>query len=352
MSERRGDRRRRSEAEVETSPIRWDRVDSIVRRKRLLILIGVVLAAAALTLAAVLVAFAGKSAIDPSFTPPILSNTSASLDIQEPRMGWELVRGGSTGGRGYVARAVLDVEGLKGDALVPQWSIRPAGRPIVESSGTISAAESAPVTPDSNSDHLTLRQWVPTPPRAGRYVSELRLTTFDGRVLVASRSEPFFVVGTNCCRRYETPAYVAPIPRGWDLAENFELNPGDRHVTLAIGPYDNSLVIDTSVIDPENVGKTAVPFQEELERGLEESEQGYSRISKRVFRAPDGEPVVEWSYRLEGDVLTDILFFRGPSGFAILGRSGESHFHETRDLTRFVAHSLEAKPEVLASAGG
>jgi hypothetical protein len=296
----------------------------------------------ALTVVAVLIAFAGKSAIDPSFTPPILSNTSASLDIQEPKMGWELV-GGPGDGRGYLTEAVLDVEGLKDDVLVPHWSIRAVGASVVDSPGTMSAVDSAPITPSSNSDHLALRQWVPSPTRVGRYVSELRLTTLDGRVLATGKSEPFFVIGTNCCRRYETSAYAAPLPNGWNLAEDFEPNPGDRHVTLALGPYDNSLVIDTSVTDPENVGKTALPFQEELEQGLEESEKGYDRISKRLSRAPDGELVVEWSYRLEGDVFTDILFFRGPSGFAILGRSGAPHFHETRDLTRYVARALEAK---------
>lgn len=343
MPERRDSKGRRVADEISTSPIRWDRVDSMARRKRLLIVAALALASVGLTVAVVVVAFAGKTAIDPSFSPPILSGTSASIDVEEPRMGWALVARGENWARGYVVKAGLDVEGLRGDVLVPHWSIRAIDAPRLAARGGDALVTADPITPDSDDDQFALRRWVLMPEQMGRYVSEVWLTTLDGRTVAEDRSAPFFVIGKDCCRRYETDLYVAPLPRRWSLREDFEPYPDDRHVTLAIGPFDNSLVIDTSVIDPENIGKTALPFQEKEERRLAKSELGYSPIGKRVFRAPDGEPVVEWSYRLEGNVLTDILFFRGPSGFAVLGRSGNSHFRETRDLTRLVARSLQAK---------
>jgi hypothetical protein len=190
----------------------------------------------------------------------------------------------------------------------------------------------------------TLEEWISAPKHSGRYVFRLKLTTPDGRVIAEDSSCPFFALGEDCCGRYETPTYVAQLPRGWHLRENYKRNPGDRHVTLGIGPYSNSIDIDTSVIDPENIGKSALPFQTKLEQLLATNGTGYHRIRRHIFRAADGELVVEWSYKLEGDVLTDTLFFRGPSGFAVLGCSDETHFRETRDLTRLIARSVKAKP--------
>lgn len=341
MAEQRDDRNRRAAPEVSTAPIRWDRVGSIARRKRRLILAAAVVTGVAVTAAAIVIAFAGKSAIDPSFSPPILSHPSATLDVKDPRMGWTLVA--KEGDPGYVAKAALDAAGVKGDVLIPHWSIRAVGAGKRATPETKSAIDASSIPLNARVQHFALRQWIPTPIQMGRYVSELRLTTSDGRVVVDSRSEPFFVIGRDCCRRYETPAYVAKLPRAWSLEEDYEPNPVGRHVTLANGPYGNSVLIDTSVKDPEKVGKTALSSQVELERGLADSYPGYSRLALRVFRADDGEPVVEWSYRVEGDVFTNILFFRGPSGFAVRGRSGDSHFRETRDLTRYIARSLEAK---------
>lgn len=343
MPERRDSRGRQVAGEITTSPIRWDRVDSMARRKRVLIVLALALASVGLTVVVVVVAFAGKTAIDPSFSSPILSGTSASLDIEEPARGRALVEGGGdAGARGYLIKAELEVAGLRGDALIPIWSIRALGDTArAAAGGSVSTGE--PVIPDSNADDLALRQWVPMPASMGRYVAEVRLTTVDGRTVAEDRSAPFFVIGRDCCRRYETDLYIAPLPTGWPLGEDFEPQAEERYVTLAVGPFDNSLAIDTSVIDPENIGKSALPFQEEQEQGFVESGQGYSRIGKRTFRAADGEWVVEWSYELGGGVLTNIIFFRGPSAFAVLGRSGNRHFRETRDLTRLVARSLRAK---------
>ncbi|HSS32572.1 MAG TPA: hypothetical protein VLL27_04760 [Solirubrobacterales bacterium] len=301
------------------------------------------LAGLAAVIAAIGIAFAGKAAIDPSFSPPILANTSAAVEVETPGMGWALVPDNRSGARGYLERASVQLEGLKGDQLVPRWSIRAAGR-ASRAGEPVPEIASEPVTPDSNADHLTLRQWVPSPVHVGRYVSRLRLTTLDGRTVAADIGSPFFVLGRDCCRRYETPTFISRLPRGWHLREDFTPNDDDRHVTLAIGPFNNSIDIDTSVIDAENLNKSGLFFQHVQERGLAEGYADYSRIDKRVWQGPDGEPIVEWSYRVEGDAFTNILFYRGPSGFAVLGRSGPSHFRETRDLTRLIARSLVAKP--------
>jgi hypothetical protein len=343
MSNRHGKRQERPVADVSTAPIRWERVGLIARWKRLLVLATIVLASIGLTVFTTLVAFVGKSAIDPSFSPPILSGTSASVQVKVPRMGRALVDGPGDS-HGYLTVASVDLDGLKNDALLPHWSLRAADASAPGVALKAVVVNGAKVSPAHETEHFALRQWIPMPASSGRYLLHLKLTTIDGRVVDGDTSTPFFVLGKDCCRRYETPAYVARLPRGWHLRENYDLNPGDRHVTLAIGPYSNSIDIDTSAIDPENVGKTALPFQAKLERSLAENGVAYRRISKHVFHASDGEPIVEWSYRLEGDVFTDILFFRGPSGFAVLGRSGESHFRETRDLARLIARSVEAKP--------
>jgi len=343
MSDSHGKRRERPIADISTAPIRWERVGLIARRKRLLVMVAIGLAGIALTVFTIAVAFVSKSAIDPSFSPPILSRTSASIQVKDPRMGRAMVGGPGTS-HGYRVGASVDLDGLKNDALLPHWSLKAADAPALDVGKKTVVIDGAEVSPDHESEHTALRQWIPVPVQSGRYLLHLKLTTVDGRVVAEDTGTPFFVLGQNCCKRYETPTYVARLPRGWHLRENYDLNRGDRHVTLAIGPYNNSIDIDTSVIDPENVGKTALPFQAKLEKSLVENGVGYRRISKHVFHASDGEPIVEWSYRLEGDVFTDILFFRGPSGFAVLGRSGESHFRETRDLARLIARSVEAKP--------
>ncbi len=342
MSNRFNKRRERIFAEVSTSPIRWERVGLIARRKRLLIWMVIVLASFALTIFTTAVAFVWKSALDPSFSPPILSGASASVQVKEPKMGHAIISGPS-GALGYRTRASVDLSGFKDDALLPHWSLIAMDAVGSNINRKVVATYGVEVSTDRESDHFALRQWMPMPVHSGRYLFRLKLMTIDGRVVAEDSSRPFFVLGKDCCMSYSTPAYIARLPRGWHLRENYKPNPGDRHVTLAIGPYGNSIDIDTSVIDPANVGKTALPFQAELERLLAANGVAYKRISRNVSRASDGEPVVEWSYELEGDVFTDILFFRGPSGFAVLGRSSESHFRETRDLARLVARSISAK---------
>lgn len=344
MAERRGGKPADKGAHVETAPIRWDRVDSIARRKRRWVLAGVGLVLLLVIAFGVLFAFAGKSAIDPSFRPPILSNASADLDLTRPTMEW--ASADAAGVEGYFVSADLDAEGLKGNDLLPVWTVRPLEHAGGGLRDGYRLSRGRVVVPDSNVDHEVIREWIPLPAETGRYVFEVRLRTVGGRVMASDR-EVFSVVGSNCCRRYETPTYVAPLPKGWYLEENYEANPVDRYVTVAIGPHENSIVIDTSTIDPENAGKTAIPFQEKQEQGFSERDD-YRRLAKRVYRAPDGEPIVEWSYELEGDVFTNTLFFRGPSGFAVMGRSDRDRFGEMRELSRLVAHSLVAKSVVRA----
>jgi hypothetical protein len=119
------------------------------------------------------------------------------------------------------------------------------------------------------------------------------------------------------------------------LEENYEPNPGSRYVTLAKGPYENDLVIDTS---PHQRG-SALDKANELEGLLANSDEGYKRLDRNLHHF-DHRLVVEWSYEVEGDAFTDIIFYRGPNGYAVLGRSDRAHFRETRDLTRAVARSV------------
>lgn len=330
---------------VATSPVRWDRVDLLARKRALRASISLVAIAIALIAILSIGAIAGKTALDPSFSPPILSRASASIEINRPRLGWGLVpprpiHGGAqssnaqgTMSAGYLVHASLDFEGVGEEALFASWQLRRVNASA--SAVSVDGSRTERVTPVSGNGIKRLRQWLPMPRNTGRYVVEVDLRSPGGSTIASARSVSFYVLGRGCCMAYETPTYTARLPKRWFLQEDYASQPGSRYVTLARGPYDNSLVIDTT---PHESGD-ALDSANELERLLTTNGIGYRRLSRRLYHL-DKRLVVEWSYELEGDAFTDILFYRGSDGFAVLGRSNQDHFRETRDLTRLVARSV------------
>jgi hypothetical protein len=322
------------------APIRWDRVAAATRRRAIGTLLGLVLLGVLLTAILATVILAGKTALDPSFSPPILSNTSASLDVKDPRLGRELVLSDGTRARGYVIEASLEMEGLRGDVLFPRWQFRKVGEVRDEVLRSSTSREGLDrIVPRSNDEVLRLRQWLQMPPDNGEYVVEVDLKPIGREVVASAKSAPFLAIGRDCCRKYETPSYKSVLPSGWSLEEDFEPQPEERFVTLAMGPYENSVLIDTSEVD-EYKHRDALDNAHELEDLLSSNGADYRRMAWRV-RHREGGPIVEWSYEIEGDVFTNILFYRDGWGFAVRGRGGQKYFRETRDLTRMVARSVD-----------
>lgn len=334
---------RRVMQEAPTSPVRWERVASRMRRRDIAAAIGLALVGLMLTLVLSLGVLAGKSAIDPTFRPPLLSNASGKVEFANPRLGWGLFDNDLSGASGYLMRANLELNGMKGRHLVTAWRIKEvdeAGSPEASRSPVLSRIRK--VTPSSNAERLAVEQLIPRPLHTGLYRIQVALKSPDGKVLDEDRSNPVYVVGKDCCERYKTPMYASLLPRGWHLDEDFAPNPGERFVTLARGPAENSLDIDTSLIDPKNKGGNPLEKARELRELLAQNGTGYRLLSWRRDQVR-GSLTVEWSYRLEGDAFTDIFFYRGPSGFAVLGRSAPPHFRETRDLTRVIARSVDPR---------
>jgi hypothetical protein len=324
-----------------TPPVRWERVADLHRRRTLSGLVGLVVVGIASTLLVSLGAFAGKSALDPSYRPPLLSNASGDVVLHRPKLGWALVDS-ATVPSGYLMRADLDLRSLKSAKLVAEWTVHPVSRNNPERHLVIERRRQV-IVPRSNSEDREIEKWISRPQHTGLYRVHLKLMSVEGKVFDEDRSGVIYVVGADCCERYRTPMYISVLPRGWRLDEDFAPNPEERFVTLARGPAENSLDIDTSLIDVENKGGNPLEKARELEELVARNGTGYRLLSWRQYQLRGGL-AVEWSYRLEGDAFTDIFFYRGPSGFAVLGRSAPAHFRETRDLTRIVAGSVSPRP--------
>ena len=257
--QRLNDEIRRAVHDAQASPVRWERVAVLRRRRALWGLTTLILMGIALTLLVSLGAFAGKSALDPSYRPPLLSNASGNVDLHEPELGWALFEGSAAGVSGYLMTADFDLHGLKNTKLVAKWIVRDtAGRKTEDSFRRL-------IVPRANSESRSIEQLVSRPEHTGLYRVRMILKPVGGKILDEDQTDAIYVIGTDCCRRYEMRIYTSLLPRGWRLDEDFAPNPGERFVTLARGPAENSLDIDTSLIDPENKGGNPLRSARKLE---------------------------------------------------------------------------------------
>jgi hypothetical protein len=327
---------RRVIQETPTSPVRWERVASRMRRRAIAAAIGLALIGLVLTLLLSLGILAGKSAIDPTFRPPLLSQASGSVEIAKRRLGWGLLESAP----GYLMQANLELDGMKGQHLITVWKIREIDkRGLDDTRRSVAVSRIRRVTPRSNAERLAIEQLVPRPQRTGVYRVQILLRSAGSDVLDQDRTPPIYVMGSDCCHLYRTPMYTALLPKGWNFEEDFHPEPEDRFVTLLRGDHKNALVIDTSPLDPENIGGNPLKKARELRMLLAKNGLGYKFLDWRRYK-DGGSLGVEWSYMIEGDAATDTFFYRGDNGFAVLGRGDPSHFREMRDLTRLVAGSI------------
>jgi hypothetical protein len=301
-----------------------------------------VLLAIALTILLAGGLLAGRTAYDPTFSPPIFSRSAVSGDIKEPKMGRELVPAksvpnlpGTDGAEGqelgYITTAKIRFADLEGWPVRATWDLR---RLSVKKQRSRSSELSTTAVAPSSSGTQTLRAWIPAPSRSGRYVVELRLSN-SGEALGRFHSEPFSAVGENCCHQYETATYLAAIPTGWKLRSDYVLASPHRYVSRLKGPKGMQVVIDTTLRERGD----PLDDQRVLESLLAQGSERYQRLSVQRLTVR-GSRLIEWSYRSGKDLYANELFYRGIDGYAILGSSSPSHFREVRDFVRRMAQSL------------
>jgi hypothetical protein len=342
MTENEIDRQFRSETQERAAvSVRWEQVVRRRRRQRGLALLAVAIMA---TLALTGGLIAGRSALDPTFKPPIISKADVDAGISTPKYGREAVpsnalaagaansRVGST--RGFMIAATVESEGVEGQPLHPQWRLRRMG--IDTATAWVPSTDSDVLGLKSDGETIATRQWLSLPRRSGLYIAELRLLDNNGRMIERTHGEPFDVVAADCCRPYEAESYIAEVPRGWRLRADYQAEEGGRFISEVVGPRGMSVLIDTT---PRSSGNAAAS-QRSLEMLMRDSGEPYQRISLRRVEA-DGELQIEWSYRLSDRTYTDVLFYREGDGFGILGESPPSRLRETREYTRAVARSID-----------
>jgi hypothetical protein len=328
------------------APVRWDRVTRRARRRRRVALIVLVLAGLLLTVVVATSLLAGKTAIDPSYSPPLLSRGDSSVDFDEPAFGHGLTplskfqpgsrlfersgdRAGS-GALGYVFKVSLSGDVDEGDVLSTRWRIRHRDDPEALPLAMVPRTE--PLTEGEGGDEV-FKVWIEEPPRSGQFVVDFSLMSPDG-VVASDTSSPLHVVTRGLLHRYTTPTYAAGVPRGWHVDSDYDPEPGHRFVTRLEGPHGMSVLVDTT---PEVNGDPA-DSAANLEALLEDGEEPYRRLS--FARRDFGGPAFEWSFELGDHLSTDIFFYRGGDGYAVLAESPESRFREARLVARAVVRSL------------
>jgi hypothetical protein len=359
------DKRFRAEANrLAPIVVSWSEVDAQSRRQRRFHLLSLILATVGLALALTVAFLAVKTLFDPTYEPPLISSASASGRVAQPAMGRGIVSRGEflsrSGGtavassaaeeEGYSLAATVRLNDLQEDTLVAEWRLREVGKSARP--GTVAAAigraaieaetiGDITLIPDSRSETRRLRGWVPAPTHSGLYVAEMVLVAKGHELVGNFKSEPFEVVGRDCCSRYETPSYKAALPRRWRIAADYKPAPGGRFVSEAVGPRGAVLIIDTT---PHASG-AAIASERYLEGLFRANTKDYRRIALR--RGTDrGREVVEWSYQVEGKADTEELFYRKGGGFAIRGVSQQAHFRETRELCRMIERTLRSRREL------
>jgi hypothetical protein len=338
---------RAATSELREAPVRQERVDRLVRRRKLLAIGGILIGAIGLAVVIAGGLLAGKAAVDPGFDPPFFSKASSDISFGEP----EVVRGhtrldaylrsvdGPTGGltpeelraEGVVLRGRLELIGHRGRSLIPEWSLRAVGQ---DAPVPVEPYPSEPrIRPRVGNESRMLAVWVPLPPRSGRYVVEFRLRSAAGRVLAESSTRPFPVLARDFFEPYLTPAYRAQLPADWRLEQDFEETNG-RRVSRALGPGGLSVLIDTT---PNTSGDPA-----DSARRLHSSYEGVPgyRVVKLQPARLGPTPVFEWSYQLGARRYTDVFFFRGGDGFAVLAEGPRRRFSLIRSVAREVARSV------------
>jgi hypothetical protein len=331
------------------APVRWDRIARKARRRKLIIVAALVLASVGLSLVVATGFIAGKSALDPSYTPPLVSKSGLSADFDEPAFGHGLTRLSkyraafpSVEGRareiarnlGYVFAVSLQGNVSEDARLIPRWRIRRRGTPDALPLMTLPS----PGGTDGRGKNAkeTYTTWIEEPARSGQFVVDFSLMSPTGAV-VSNTSSPFHVVTKGLLIPYRAPTYSAGVPRGWRPISSYAHESSHRFVTRLEGPNGMSIVIDTTL--GESGGPAASARY--LDKRFQAVEEGYRRLS--FARRTLGGPAFEWSFEVPDHVSTDIFFNRGRDGYAVLAESPTDRFREARLVARTIVRSLEDK---------
>lgn len=346
----------RTAADPQMPPIRWERVASRTRRRNLLGLIGLLIITAVFTGLIAAGVMAGRNALDPTFTSPIFPRSTSSAVVDRSMLGRRLVSLESYEGysgvastsrvqpqlthRGYALNADLHVSGLRGDTLVSHWCLRRVGSPKgAISTRTFPRRET--FVPRSDDETRHVGAWIEAPRHSGLYVTEVELVSLGGERVSHSKSKPFTVVAGDYFAPYKAASYTALLPKDWQLESSYELASRERYVTLALGPGNATVTIDTTLNSKGDPAEDA----KFLEGPYADGAEPYRRLIYR-WEELGGRRSFDWSFRLGKTFYTDTFFYLGGNGYAVLGTSPASNFRETHDITRDVARSVASRTPI------
>lgn len=328
------------------APVRWERVERKTRLRKWSILVAFAFVGLALTVLVATTFLAGKSAFDPSFSPPLISSSDLSAEFHEPAYGHGLVplskfhsderesaermEGLENGDLGYVFEVSLSGDVKADESLLPRWRIRhrgdSEGLPLTLISGVRGAG-----------DDRLYDVWVERPPRSGQFVVDFSLVARH-RVVLSEVSSPLHVVTRGFLHRYRTKTYSGGIPEGWRVDSDYKPEPGHRFVTRLEGPHGMSVLVDTTPNVTGDPADSAISLEDLLRNG----EERYKRLS--FARRSFGGPAFEWCFVLGDHLSTDIFFYREGDGYAVLAESPEARFREARLVARTVARTIQGTP--------
>lgn len=291
---------------------------------------------------------AGKSALDPSYTPPLVSKGHISANFDEPAFGHGLTRlsryriasapGQATAQSlvrdlGYVFTVSLHGGELgQGSRLIPRWRIRRRGTSTTLPLAVIPSRVGLRGREAGDEDAYVA--WIEEPARAGQFVVDFSLMS-QGEVVVKQTSAPFHVVTHGLLVPYRTPTYATGVPRGWRPTSDYVRASPHRFVTKLQGPHGMSILIDTTLHETGDPAESARYMAQQFE----DVEENYKRLS--FGRRGLGGSAFEWSFELGDHASTDIFFYRGKDGYAVLAESPADHFREARLVARDIVRSLK-----------
>lgn len=335
---------------MEGAPVRWDRIESVLRRRRLLALLGLFLVTLALAILVTIALLAGKNAIDPTFHPAFLTGARTTVTLRAPigELGHTSLAEylGSPAQRllsremrreGLVFRADARVVGQTGRFVRVDWSLRRADSdrtPVRLPQRGVSQ-----ILPPSGDYPSRVDVWIANPSTSGRYVLVVELRDTNGEVIASVRGAPFFFPAPDYFVRYEAPTYVALRPRGWPITKR-RYKPL-RRVTTFRGPDGISVRIDTTLRSSGGDPRLSATRQEP---NIRAAYPGYQRLI--FMRATLGQHrAFEWSWRTRDTRTTIIYFVDGRRGYGVVANGPLSQSGKIRTLAREVARSVAGPHE-------
>jgi hypothetical protein len=135
---------------------------------------------------------------------------------------------------------------------------------------------------------------------------------------------------------YPTATYSASVPAGWTKVRDYELQTDGRRYVTEFQKGDRDILIDTTP-NPVSTDLRA----DESYALKSDGKPGYQRIQLTETQVGDKSSVV-WVFDQGGVRKTDIFFFDGGRGYAVLATGPPSTYAANRALAERVAASLHS----------